>query len=70
MIANLQPEEVMRWAYEKFGGIAIVASFQAESSVIIDMASKIRPDIRVLTPRRCGRSCRSTAPTSSTRHQI
>jgi len=49
MIANLQPEEVMRWAYEKFAGIAIVASFQAESSVIIDMASKIRPDIRVLT---------------------
>jgi len=49
MIANLEPEEVMRWAYEKFAGIAIVASFQAESSVIIDMASKIRPDIRVLT---------------------
>src|SRR2546428_2852938 len=49
VIANLQPEEVMRWAYEKFAGIAIVASFQAESSVIIDMASKIRPDIRVLT---------------------
>src|SRR5438094_936575 len=49
MIANPEPEEVLRWAYENFNRVAIVASFQAESSVIIDMASKIRPDIRVLT---------------------
>ena len=49
MIANPQPEEVIRWAYAKFAQVVIVASFQAESSVIIDMASKIRPDVHVLT---------------------
>ena len=46
---NSEPESVLRWAYEDYTQIAIVASFQAESSVIIDMASKIRPDLRVLT---------------------
>jgi thioredoxin-dependent adenylylsulfate APS reductase len=44
-----EPEAVLRWAFERFEHVAIVASFQAESSVIIDMASKIRADPRVLT---------------------
>ncbi len=43
------PEAVLRWAYESFPRVAIVASFQAESSVLIDMAVRIRPDVRVLT---------------------
>jgi thioredoxin-dependent adenylylsulfate APS reductase len=43
------PEAVLRWALESFPRIAIVASFQAESSVLIDMAAGIRPDSRVLT---------------------
>jgi phosphoadenosine phosphosulfate reductase len=43
------PEELLRWAYESFPRVAIVASFQAESSVLIDMASRIRPDVNVLT---------------------
>jgi phosphoadenosine phosphosulfate reductase len=43
------PEDVLRWAYETFPRVAIVASFQAESSVLIDMASHIRSDVRVLT---------------------
>jgi thioredoxin-dependent adenylylsulfate APS reductase len=43
------PETVLRWAYESFSRVAIVASFQAESSVLIDMAVRIRPDVRVLT---------------------
>ena len=42
-------EAVLRDAYSTYERVAIVASFQAESSVIIDLASKIRPDIRVLT---------------------
>jgi thioredoxin-dependent adenylylsulfate APS reductase len=46
---NYEPEGVLRWAYENFGRVAIVASFQAESSVIIDMASRIRPDLQVVT---------------------
>jgi thioredoxin-dependent adenylylsulfate APS reductase len=43
------PETVLQWAYETFGRVVIVASFQAESSVLIDMASRIRPDVKVLT---------------------
>lgn len=42
-------ESVLRWTYERFERVAVVASFQAESSVIIDMASRIRPDFHVLT---------------------
>src|SRR5690348_141699 len=46
---RMSAESTLRWAYDKFDRVAIVASFQAESSVIIDLASKIRPDLRVLT---------------------
>ena len=43
------PESVLRWAYDRFERVAVVASFQAESSVIIDLALRIRPDLDVLT---------------------
>ena len=43
------PQEILRWAYETYPNVVIVASFQAESSVIIDMASKLRDRVRVLT---------------------
>jgi len=43
------PLDVLRWAYESFPRVVIVASFQAESSVLIDLAARIRPDVRVLT---------------------
>jgi len=43
------PEAVLKWAYDTFPRVVIVASFQAESSVLIDMASHIRPDVTVLT---------------------
>ncbi|HKW58828.1 MAG TPA: phosphoadenylyl-sulfate reductase [Candidatus Dormibacteraeota bacterium] len=49
IVPGADPETVLRWAYDEFARVAIVASFQAESSVIIDMASKIRPDLEVLT---------------------
>jgi phosphoadenosine phosphosulfate reductase len=49
LVSDASPEEVLRWAYERFPRLAIVASFQAESSVLIDMASRIRPDVSVLT---------------------
>ena len=42
-------EETLRWAYDNFTRVAIVSSFQAESSVIIDLASRIRRDLHVLT---------------------
>jgi phosphoadenosine phosphosulfate reductase len=44
-----EPESVLRWTYDNFSRVAIVASFQAESSVIIDLASRIRPRLHVLT---------------------
>jgi phosphoadenosine phosphosulfate reductase len=43
------PEDVLRWAYESFPRVVIVASLQAESSVLIDMAARIRTDVSVLT---------------------
>jgi thioredoxin-dependent adenylylsulfate APS reductase len=49
LVSDAAPEDVLRWAYETFPKLAIVASFQAESSVLIDMASRIRPDVSVLT---------------------
>jgi phosphoadenosine phosphosulfate reductase len=45
-----RPEEVLAWAYRTFRRVAIVASFQAESSVLIHMASSIveRPEVVTL----------------------
>jgi phosphoadenosine phosphosulfate reductase len=48
-VKESEPESVLRWAYDSFSNVVIVASFQAESSVIIDMAARIRPDARVVT---------------------
>jgi len=44
------PEAVLEWAYSTFRRVAIVASFQAESSVLIHMASAIveRPEVVTL----------------------
>jgi|ERR1700682_223276 len=47
--AGTAPEAVLQWTYETFPRVVIVASFQAESSVLIDMASRIREDVTVLT---------------------
>jgi phosphoadenosine phosphosulfate reductase len=41
LAAGAPADEVIRWAYETFPRVAIVASFQAESSVLIDLASHI-----------------------------
>ena len=49
LASDAAPEEVLRYAYETFPRLAIVASLQAESSVLIDMASRIRPDVSVVT---------------------
>jgi phosphoadenosine phosphosulfate reductase len=42
-------QDVLRWVYSHFRRVAIVTSFQAESSVIIDMASKLVPRPIVVT---------------------
>jgi phosphoadenosine phosphosulfate reductase len=45
-----EPEDVIAWALETFAdGLAIVTSFQAEGMVVLDIASKLQPDVRVLT---------------------
>ncbi len=46
----LDASELLAWALGEFHPrIAISASFQAESMVLIDMATKIRPDVRIFT---------------------
>src|ERR1700730_3828372 len=42
-------EEVLSWTYKRFRRVALVASFQAESMVLIDMACKLVPRPEVLT---------------------
>ncbi len=44
------PDEILRWAGQTFGNRLVVASsFGAEDVVLIDLASKVLPDIRVFT---------------------
>ena len=42
------PEEVLEWALRRFGveRFALVSSFQAEASVLIDMACRIEATMR------------------------
>lgn len=47
--AGADPETVLQWAFETFPRVVIVASFQAESSVLIDMASRVQDKVNVLT---------------------
>lgn len=45
-----EPQEVIAWALETFGDrIAVITAFQAEGMVVLDMAYKLKPDIKVLT---------------------
>jgi phosphoadenylyl-sulfate reductase (thioredoxin) len=46
----MSPEELLRWAYTEFGERAgIVTSLQDSGTVMLDMANKVAPDLRVLT---------------------
>jgi phosphoadenosine phosphosulfate reductase len=49
VMSGADPEAILRWAYGTFPRLVIVASFQAESSVLIDMAARVTDDVRVLT---------------------
>ncbi|HVN64944.1 MAG TPA: phosphoadenylyl-sulfate reductase [Candidatus Binataceae bacterium] len=45
-----QPEKLLAWAAERFGrALGICSSFQAEGCVLIDMAWRIDPKVRVFT---------------------
>jgi phosphoadenosine phosphosulfate reductase len=44
------PQDVVEWALETFNDrIAIVTALQADGMAVLDMAAKIKPDIRVIT---------------------
>jgi phosphoadenylyl-sulfate reductase (thioredoxin) len=43
------PVEVLRWAYATYPRVAIVASFQVDSSVLIDIAGRLVPTVDVVT---------------------
>jgi thioredoxin-dependent adenylylsulfate APS reductase len=46
----MMAEELLRWAIETYrDSLAITTSFQAEGMVILDMAARISPAVRVLT---------------------
>ena len=49
IMSGESPEAVMLWAHSKFPRLALVASLQAESSVLIDMASRAGIGVRVIT---------------------
>lgn len=45
-----EPEDVIAWALEEVGDrIAIVTALQADGMVVLDIAARIRPDVRVVT---------------------
>ena len=44
-----EPETVLEWALERFDRIAISTAFQVDGCVLIDMAARIRPDVRVFS---------------------
>ncbi|MGH7911073.1 MAG: phosphoadenylyl-sulfate reductase [Candidatus Dormibacteraceae bacterium] len=48
-LEHAEPQEILRWAYAAFDRIAIVASFQVDSSVLIDLASGIASQVDVAT---------------------
>jgi len=46
----MSPDAIIEWAVQSFGSkLALVTSFQAEGMVILDMAQRIDPNIRVVT---------------------
>lgn len=49
VMSGEDPEAVLRWASGAFPKVAIVASFQAESSVLIDMTARAGLPLNVIT---------------------
>ena len=44
------PEELLEWAFDRFGDrLGLVTSFQREGMVLLDIAHRINPDVRVIT---------------------
>jgi phosphoadenosine phosphosulfate reductase len=49
-LETLQPSDILAWALEKSGleKLAIASAFQTEGTVVIHMATRIRPDVPIL----------------------
>jgi len=43
------PEEILRWAFERFPRIAISTAFGPEGCALVAMATAIKPDVKVFT---------------------
>jgi phosphoadenosine phosphosulfate reductase len=49
-LEELTAEELLEWAIATYGDrFAVVTSFQAEGMVLLDMAARVRPGVRVIT---------------------
>jgi phosphoadenosine phosphosulfate reductase len=47
---GLPADELLAWAMGRYGGrFAVVTSFQAEGMVVLDLARRVDPGVRVLT---------------------
>src|SRR5690625_4935243 len=45
-----EPEDVIEWALDALGDrVAIVTALQVDGMAVLDMAAKIKPDVRVIT---------------------
>lgn len=50
LLDDKEPEDVITWALDIFGdGAAVVTALQAEGMVVLDMAYRLKQDIRVIT---------------------
>lgn len=49
-LESLKAEEILKWAFENFSDkVAIASSFGPEDMVLIDMAVKLNPSVRIFT---------------------
>lgn len=49
-LEEFSAEQVVRWAWDMFGSkLVVLTSFQDEGMVLVDMAARISPDVRVVT---------------------
>jgi phosphoadenosine phosphosulfate reductase len=48
-LEDAAPQDILAWTFSRFPRVVIVASFQAESCVLIDMASQLSSRVPVLT---------------------
>lgn len=48
-LEGAEAEAILAWAYRRFERVAVVASFQAEAMVLIELACRVRQQVEVIT---------------------